>query len=236
MCIFTKGLVQDLFCPSNETFQKGEFSWLDGLGGSWQTSYFSPENDTWSDPDVAGLAGLAPGPVVVAVLISVLSSLLYRQLRDQETPGKECTSDMTKQLSQLAPSELHGQNAADDVGSTDDPQLGFGFSRRFLWSHVWLFTCCSTYIHLINFDYDVWILTREARKRVSALVGLVLLFEFLASGFVLRAKAGGDFVSMMIRQQTLKQWEAGDVVAGCILEMYYLFWLDIMIDVMLQDW
>jgi hypothetical protein len=73
---------------------------------------------------------------------------------------------------------------------------------------------------------------RQIRRRLCALCGLALLLEFLVSGFVLRARNGGDFGKLMMSRRKLRRWR----VLGCgccVLEIYYLVWLEVMIDVML---
>jgi hypothetical protein len=112
----------------------------------------------------------------------------------------------------------------------------FGFAKYFPWSRRP--DCAPRALHgSIFFSLDpVHRPGSQLDKRISSLLNLLLLLEFVVSWFILRG-GGGDFVKlMMIRRQRLERWSIQDVAACCIVELYHLVWLDIMIGVMLLDW
>ena len=74
-------------------------------------------------------------------------------------------------------------------------------------------------------------------RRLYSMLSLLYLLVFVVSGFVVKGIDENFFKSMM-RQQRLERWRDLAVLVGacCYLEFYYLFWLEFMIGVMLQDW
>jgi hypothetical protein len=75
----------------------------------------------------------------------------------------------------------------------------------------------------------------QLQKRLLAIESLLLLLWFLASGFALRMRNGGDFVTAIMRRTRFGRLSAWDAINCCILELYHLIWLDFMIGVMLQN-
>jgi hypothetical protein len=75
----------------------------------------------------------------------------------------------------------------------------------------------------------------QSQKRLLAIESLVLLLWFLASGFALRMRNGGDFVTAFMRRTRSGRLSAWDAMNCCILELYHLIWLDVMIGFMLQN-
>jgi hypothetical protein len=75
----------------------------------------------------------------------------------------------------------------------------------------------------------------QFERRLVAFTTLICLLWFLASGLVLRIDRGWDFVSVMMEKRRMGRWTFWGVVNCCLLELYYLAWVDLMIRVMLQD-
>jgi hypothetical protein len=75
----------------------------------------------------------------------------------------------------------------------------------------------------------------QSQKRLLAIESLVLLLWFLASGFVLRMRNGGDFVTAVMRRTRSGRLSTWDAMNCCILELYHLIWLDVMIGFMLRN-
>ena len=75
----------------------------------------------------------------------------------------------------------------------------------------------------------------QLQKRLLGIENLVLLLWFLASGFALRMRNGGDFVTAVMRRTRSGRLSAWDAMNCYILELYHLIWLDVMIGFMLQN-
>lgn len=87
------------------------------------------------------------------------------------------------------------------------------------------------YLGSISGDNTGW----QLQKRLLAIESLLLLLSFLASGFALRMRNGGDFVIAVMRRTRIGRLSAWDAMNCCILELYHLIWLDVMIGFMLQN-
>lgn len=72
-------------------------------------------------------------------------------------------------------------------------------------------------------------------QRIYALYWLALVLCFLLSGLMLRMTQGWDFISATMNRRELGRAGYWETMECCLLEVYYLVWLEAMIGFMLQD-
>jgi hypothetical protein len=63
----------------------------------------------------------------------------------------------------------------------------------------------------------------DLQKRISALINLLLLLWFVASGFLFKMRDRVDFVTAVASRTRSRRVVAWDVVKCCFSEMYYIF-------------